>query len=586
MDKLPKSLLEFFFHFIAPYKFRIAFLFLSMLFWATAISLQPYLLKDIIDNVVVLGDDTDKLLDAVFWPAIIYISLFEIININYRLFDYCSLKTFPRLKRDIRMYMFHYVQHHSYSFFQKNYSGSLVTKIADTAKGMEAVIMLLVDPIFAHLAALLIAAGMMYFVHPFFCIVLIVWSAIFIAITILVSKRSQYYSRKLTESRSKWMGAIVDSLMNIINVHLFAQNNYEEKYLLKKLQKNVKRAEKLEWYVLKVKIFQGTASTVLMGCMMYLLVDMRTKGLVTVGDFAFILTLSVTIVRAVWYLAGQLVKFSKEIGVCKQALNVIRIPHEIQDIKGARPIRVIDGSIKFNKVSFNYGNGNFVFKDQDIEIKAGEKVGLVGQSGAGKSTFVNLLLRYFDVESGMITIDGQDISQVTHESLRKYVGVIPQETMLFHRSLIENIRYGRLDATDEEVINAAKLAHCHEFILETQYGYDTIVGERGIRLSGGQRQRIAIARAILKKAPILILDEATSALDSITEKLIQESLSYLMNNSTTIAIAHRLSTLSGMDRIIVFKDGHIYETGTHKELIKKGGHYATLWKTQDKGFML
>ncbi|MCH2037959.1 MAG: ATP-binding cassette domain-containing protein, partial [Rickettsiales bacterium] len=218
-------------------------------------------------------------------------------------------------------------------------------------------------------------------------------------------------------------------------------------------------------------------------------------------------------------------------------------------------------------------------------IKAGEKVGLVGQSGAGKSTFVNLLLRYFDVESGMITIDGQDISQVTHESLRKYVGVIPQETILFHRSLIENIRYGRIDATDEEVIQAAKLAHCHEFITDTKYGYDTIVGERGIRLSGGQRQRIAIARAILKKAPILILDEATSALDSITERLIQESLTYPMNNSTTIAIAHRLSTLSGMDRIMVFKDGRINETGTHKELLKKGGHYAELWNMQEGGFV-
>ena len=356
-------------------------------------------------------------------------------------------------------------------------------------------------------------------------------------------------------------------------------------YLYRFLQKNVRKSEALEWYILKIKIFQGTSSTLLMGSMMYILIIMRSKDMVTVGDFAFILTLSLTIVRAVWYLAGQLVKFSKEIGVCKQAINVIQIPHEIQDKEDAKDIKISEGEIKFNSVCFTYDDDNVVFKNHNIKIKAGEKIGLVGNSGAGKSTFISLILRHYDVDSGSVTIDGQDISEITYESLRKNIAVIPQETILFHRSIMENIRYGNLDASDEQVIVAAKLANCHEFIMDMEDEYNTIVGERGNKLSGGQRQRISIARAILKNAPILILDEATSALDSIAESKIQESLKFLMKDRTTIAIAHRLSTIAGMDRIIVFKNGKIHESGTHQQLLDNDDHYAELWYMQSEGFM-
>ena len=304
-----------------------------------------------------------------------------------------------------------------------------------------------------------------------------------------------------------------------------------------------------------------------------------------VGDFTFVLTLAMTIVWEVWRLADSLVGFSQELGICRQAIAIVTIPHEIVDAPRAKRLNISDGAIVFDKVSFHYVPGRDIFKHKTIEIQGGQRVGLVGSSGVGKTTFVNLILRFFNVQNGRILIDGQDISQVKRESLHEQIAMIPQDPGLFHRTLMENIRYGRLDATDEEVIAASQKGHCHEFIEQIEGGYQALVGERGIKLSGGQRQRIAISRAILKNAPILILDEATSALDSITEKYIQKSLEDLMRDRTTIAIAHRLSTLATMDRILVFKDGQIVEDGTHAKLLEQKSHYFHLWRMQVGGFL-
>ncbi len=272
------------------------------------------------------------------------------------------------------------------------------------------------------------------------------------------------------------------------------------------------------------------------------------------------------------------------LGYVSDVLNIIAVPHGIQDAQGAGALRVQKGEIRFAGVHFDFA-AQPVFKDLNLNIEAGEHIGLIGHSGAGKSTLINLLLRYFDPQSGAVLIDGQNIAEVTQDSLRKNIAVIPQDTSLFHRSLMENIRYGRLEASDEEVIEAAKKAHAHEFIKDLPQGYDTLVGERGVKLSGGQRQRIAIARAILKDAPILILDEATSALDSESEKLIQDSLKSLMDGKTVIAIAHRLSTISHLDRLVVMEAGKIIEEGHHDLLLQKNGVYAKLWSMQSGGFL-
>lgn len=341
----------------------------------------------------------------------------------------------------------------------------------------------------------------------------------------------------------------------------------------------------MQRYILRMNILFDVSIILLLSAMMFGLVYMYSKGLVTVGDFAFVISLSISMFFNLWYIASQFVQFAEHLGKCSQALTIIIAPHEIVDAPDAKTLIVTSGNITFNNVTFNYKRNNNLFENKHVEISAGTKVGLVGFSGSGKTTFVNLILRFFDIESGKITIDGQDIAKVTQDSLRKQISLIPQDTSLFHRSLMDNIRYGRLDATDEEVIEASKRAHCHEFISVLPEGYNALVGERGVKLSGGQRQRIAIARAMLKNALILILDEATSALDSVTEKQIQEGLHELMKGRTTIVIAHRLSTLSEMDRILVFDKGHIIEDGTHEELLKLKGHYARMWNMQAGGFL-
>lgn len=286
-----------------------------------------------------------------------------------------------------------------------------------------------------------------------------------------------------------------------------------------------------------------------------------------------------------WWTLEQVDELNKLVGKCKQSLTNLFVPLGIKDVNNASLLNVTQGEIIFSKVKFHYKGTEPLFQNKSVKIDAGQKVGLVGYSGSGKTTFVNLILRLYDITDGRILIDGQDIKDVTQDSLREAIAMIPQDPSLFHRTLMENIRYGREKATDEEVIDAAKRAHAHDFIMKLPMNYASLVGERGIKLSGGQRQRVAIARAILKNAPILILDEATSQLDSITELEIQESLWELMQDKTTIVIAHRLSTLLHMDRILVFDEGKIIQDGTHEALLVEEGLYKNLWEAQVGGFL-
>jgi ATP-binding cassette subfamily B protein len=305
----------------------------------------------------------------------------------------------------------------------------------------------------------------------------------------------------------------------------------------------------------------------------------------TVGEFSMVAGLAIMLIEAARGLSRSFLEFFEYLGNISDGVAVFVQPHEIVDKHEASVLKVDRGEIAFNDVKFIYKEGLQVFEDLDVTIESKQQVGLVGFSGSGKSTFVNLILRLFEPQSGAIEIDGQNILDVTQDSLRESVSMIPQDPQLFHRSLMENIRYGRLDASDDEVIEAAKKAHAHEFILQTEKQYDSLVGERGVKLSGGQRQRVAIARAILKNAPILILDEATSALDSVTEKKIQLGLDNLMKGRTVVVVAHRLSTISHMDRILVFDQGRIIEDGSHQQLLVRDGHYARLWNMQAGGFL-
>lgn len=439
--------------------------------------------------------------------------------------------------------------------------------------------------IYSQALGLSIAIITLLFIHPIFSLIMTLWIVSFFIITFIFFKPIAHLSHVFAESKSTVVGRMVDSISNIINVKLFARYPEENRYIHESVKDAVKNDRTMQIKVIQMRICWDVTIISLLGANLFILVYMYGKDMVTIGDFTFVITLSISIIWNLWFLAGQFVSFSEHIGRCKQALSALSIPHEITDDVNAKLLVVSKGNIQFHDVTFHYNEGAKLFNNKSILIHGGQKVGLVGFSGSGKSTFVNLILRLFEVESGEITIDDQNINLVTQQSLRENIALIPQDIILFHRTLMENIQFGNPHATEGEIIAASKKAHCHEFISQLKNGYQAMVGERGIKLSGGQRQRIAIARAMLKNAPILILDEATSSLDSVTESYIQESLALLMQNKTTIVIAHRLSTLSKMDRILVFDNGHIIEEGTHEVLIAQNGHYGKMWKMQAGGFL-
>ena len=424
-----------------------------------------------------------------------------------------------------------------------------------------------------------------YFVNPIFSIILITWFIFFAGSSIFMSKKLVSLSDAQAKEESIVVGELVDSLSNHTNVRIFARKVYENSRMVTFFDRQQKAYTATYMYSTILSCIQGGLIAVMMGCSTFFLVYLYGKGLVTIGDFALILGLSMELGHMMWYTMSEVDEFNKAVGRCKQSLISLMIPLEITNKPNATELNCTNGQITFKNVKFHYKGTEPLFENKSIEIRAGQKVGLVGYSGGGKSTFVNLILRFYDVTDGAILIDEQDIREVTQESLRKNIAMIPQDPSLFNRTLMENIRYGRADASDREVMEAAKQAHAHEFIEKLPDGYNSLVGERGVKLSGGQRQRIAIARAILKNAPILILDEATSQLDSLTENVIQESMWELMQNKTTIVIAHRLSTLLHMDRILVFDKGKIVEDGTHNELLAKQGLYKKLWDAQVGGFL-
>ena len=415
--------------------------------------------------------------------------------------------------------------------------------------------------------------------------VLSLWLGLYIFISYILAKRCRIYSQDFAAARSLVTGKIVDSVTNVMNAKMFARREYEEDYLTDYLNHEVDHALRTYWYMEKLRWFQFTAAMVLMIGIVGFALKIWSEGELTVGEFSMVAGLAILLIEAARGLSRSFLEFFEYVGNIADGVSIFIQPHDIIDKPDAQNLIVTRGEIAFRQVNFTYPEGLQVFEDLSVTVEPKQQVGLVGFSGSGKSTFVNLVLRLFEPQTGSIEIDKQNILEVTQDSLRENVSMIPQEPQLFHRSLMENIRYGRLDASDDEVIEAAIKAHAHEFILQTEKQYDSLVGERGVKLSGGQRQRIAIARAILKDAPILILDEATSSLDSVTEKKIQLGLQTLMKDKTVVVVAHRLSTIANMDRILVFDQGRIVEDGSHQKLLQMNGHYAHMWNMQAGGFL-
>jgi ATP-binding cassette subfamily B protein len=494
--------------------------------------------------------------------------------------------TFPKLEKQIRLYLFSHMHDHSHSYFSNQFAGNIASKISDMVENVNHILQLILTVFIPTLVAVIIASFIFYSLSPFFAVILIGWALIHIGIGIAYASRCAYYSHLHSETRSQLNGRIVDSLTNYFAVKIFGNKKYELQYIDSLQQIEQKQNTQQILYIERVRLVLGILTLLGPGLSLNgYAYWCWSHHLITVGDIVLIFNTSWNIIMMLWWSSIELPNFFKQVGICRQALSLLREPLSLINTPNAQPLKVPHGKIQFQKVHFQYGHTTPLFFDKSVTIQAGQKVGLVGYSGSGKTTFANLILRLFDIQSGHILIDGQNIADVSQESLRQSITLIPQDPSLFHRSLMENIRYGRADASDKEVIEAAKRAHAHEFIMALPEGYDAPVGERGVKLSGGQRQRIAIARAILKNAPILILDEATSALDSFTESQIQESLALLMKGKTTLVIAHRLSTLLNMDRILVFDRGKIIEDGTHASLMVKKGLYQSLWEAQVGGFL-
>ncbi|STX50954.1 ABC transporter ATP-binding protein [Legionella busanensis] len=580
---LPNRLGSFIWYFLKPYR-AVVFLFILLAvlagLWGPFNSL---LIKFFINT---LAAKTSSNMSSLYWAAgLLVLNFIFFDNITWRTLGFLNYKYEAVIKNKIISQTFEYVLGASSQFFQDNLSGRIADQITTLADNLE-IILHRVSMDFLRGSSLLIVSFITaYSVNILFFYILLLWFIAFASFSVWMSRRLVQLSDDHASSESQLSGQLVDSLSNQVNIRLFAQKRYEVNRMNRFFHVVQKAFQRKELFIVLLCCAQGGMIAVLMGLACFTLIHLYSRGLVSIGDFALILGISMELGHMMWYTMFQVDQFNQALGKTKQSLNALIVVHDISDKNNASPLIVTKGKIEFSKVKFHYQGSKCLFHDKSVTILPGQKVGLVGFSGSGKSTFVNLILRLYDVAAGQILIDGQDIVDVTQESLRRAIAMIPQEPTLFHRSLMDNIRYGNSDATNKEVILAAKKAHAHEFIHLLPEGYETLVGERGIKLSGGQRQRIAIARAILKNAPILILDEATSQLDSITEATIQESLWELIQGKTTLVIAHRLSTLLQMDRILVFDKGRIVEDGTHHELLKKDGLYKTLWNAQVGGFL-
>ncbi len=582
---LPKTLGAFLWHFIRKQKLGFSLIIACTFFWAINESFFPYFIKMLVDKIGILNRSDPNLWEQLMTPVLAISGCWIIMDIAMRFQGYLSYKIFPRFRAAIRSEVFEYTRQHDHTFFANNFAGSIANKISDLPRASEDIISTFIHNLLNTTLAFLISLFILFQVSWYFAAFLGGYYVLIVTITLLFQSYIDKTSQAHADSIVYLNGQIVDILSNIISVRLFARGRYERKYLQHFQNEEIFKAEKAGFVIELLNLCRGVLCIFLMGGMLWGLIYGWRKGWITLGDFSLITITFFNLLGMIWHMTYNMNYLFKEMATIRAALSLVVQKHTINDHAGAKDLKVKKGEIYFENVTFNYQRNANLFENQNLLIKAGQKVGLVGFSGSGKTTFVNLILRLFELNKGRILIDGQDISKVTQDSLRAYIAMIPQEPALFHRTLLENIRYGRLEASEKEVIEAAKQAHCHDYIMNLEHGYQTLVGERGTKLSGGQRQRIAVARAILKDAPILILDEATSALDSVTEKLIQASFKALMKDRTTLVIAHRLSTLADMDRILVFNQGQVIEDGTQEELLKKGGHFAKLYALQNRGLL-
>ncbi len=570
---------------IKKYKWSFFIMFGSYGIATLVTQLVPLYFRDIIDVVTsatVPATVAGKLMSLMLMITILTLTY----NALHRIGDYFIVRMHGLVTRDLTDYTFSRIQDHSYRFFSESFAGSIVAKARRFIQGYDAIQDQFLFSFWLTSIQLTCVLVVLFKIAPVIGTILFVWCIIYIIITLVFVKMRTKYDLIEATADSSVTSQLSDVLANILNIKIFSARKREEVSFEETTGSQMK-ARTTAWRFDNMQnLVQGLFMAALQLGGMYVAIHLWLKGSITSGTIVLIETYFSALFGSVWNLGRSISYFGKSVTYAVEMVEIFEKVPDILDPLQPEKVRIEKGTISFKKVTFRYGEKtNAVFDNFTFAISPGQRVGVVGHSGAGKSTITKMLLRFSDIASGTITIDGQDIRNIAQDDLRSRITYVPQDPLLFHRTLRENISYAKPDATTEEIIDAARRAHAHEFISNFPDQYETLVGERGVKLSGGERQRIAIARAFLKKAPILILDEATSSLDSLSEKYIQESFNELMQGKTTIVIAHRLSTIQKMDRIVVIENGKVAEDGTHAELLEKKGIYNTLWSHQAGGFI-
>ena len=587
-----KNVRSVFIQLIKPFKWLFAMDILTYLGATVLNGFLPFMVSRLLDALqqdVEVGDFSFT--DHSFEVLMIFMAIAVVSTVLYRLNSLVLANFEPAFRALSRARLTDYTLSRSVTFLGDKFAGRLVHAINEITRAAHALVDHLRWSFIEPLVTALILIGTAMTVHPYFSILLVVWLLLYMGGIVGMTMGLSKLIESVAEKKGRGSAMITDSITNYLTVKLFAAKQTEMTLLRKMLGEEATAGRKFLLAVFGIHAYQGLLEITLFGGSAALIWFLWQQQGITIGEISLILGSAVMLTEYLWSFSSQVITFSEDLGSMAESLS--QINEEVAESQQADPKQVqsapqLDGDaftpekgeIIFNNLSFSYNKESELFKGFQLHVKAGQKIGIVGHSGSGKSTLISLLLKFYDVDDNEIIIDRQNITKLDPRSVRKNIAVIPQNANLFNRSVMENIRYGRLDATDEEVIEAAKIANAHEFIEKLESGYDTALGDRGMKLSGGQRQRIAIARAILKDAPILVLDEATSALDTESEFHIQQALEKVMKGRTVLAIAHRLSTIVNMDRIIVMEGGEVVEDGSHEQLMEKNGRYAELWNMQ------